>query len=171
MKLSYDEWKTTDPGAEFLGDKEQDPVWRRFWNKVRKGEDCWEWIGSKDRKGYGRLAISQVPILAHRIAWQLEHGEIPEGLCVLHHCDNPSCVRVAHLYLGDRGDNMRDCLVRSRHWTDPRLGEKHGMSKLQSVDILRIRSLDLPHKVLARMFMISRRHINDIKRRKAWRHI
>jgi hypothetical protein len=153
-----------------------DPVWRledleRFWAKVKKGEGCWEWSGSKDRKGYGRLLITQVPILAHRIAWELEHGLIPEGLCALHHCDNPSCVRVAHLYLGDRADNMRDCLARNRHRTDPQLGEKHGMAKLKSTDILTIRSFNLPHKALAEFFKISRRHINDIKRRKVWRHI
>lgn len=100
-------------------------VVKRFWAKVRKTDGCWEWTGSRDRKGYGRLSIgsrldgSKRPHGAHRIAWVLARGSIPNGLSVLHHCDNPRCVRPDHLWLGTIADNNRDMFAKGRDGADP----------------------------------------------------
>lgn len=89
----------------------------RFWPKVDKAGDCWIWKASKRRKGYGQFQLNGTMVSAHRVAWQIEHGEIPAGLLVCHHCDNPSCVRPDHLFLGTNSDNQKDAGAKKRHWT------------------------------------------------------
>ncbi len=97
------------------------PLEERFWAKVRKSDGCWEWTGAANRQGYGRIALGRAsgPRRAHRIAWELTHGPVPDGLWVLHHCDNPPCVRPDHLWLGTRADNARDCRLKGRMNTAP----------------------------------------------------
>lgn len=95
------------------------PIAQRFWTKVHCTDTCWMWSGSRDRAGYGIIwrivaGKSNRTAKAHRISWELHFGPIPEGLSVLHHCDNPPCVRPAHLYLGSQQDNMRDAVLRKR---------------------------------------------------------
>ena len=86
----------------------------RFWTFGRKGEGCWEWAATRDRRGYGRFNIGRTPRLAHRIAWELTNGPIPDGLHACHHCDNPPCVRPDHLFLGTDKDNMQDASRKGR---------------------------------------------------------
>jgi HNH endonuclease len=87
----------------------------RFWDKVLVGDNCWEWQGYKDQRGYGRTRIDGKGLLTHRVAWTIWNGPIPDGALVCHHCDNPSCVRPAHLFLGTHRDNTRDMLDKDRH--------------------------------------------------------
>lgn len=91
---------------------------KRFWPKVKMGAGCWEWTGSAGEKGYGYLhsggKVERKPLRAHRVSWEIHNGSIPDGLWVLHRCDNPRCVRPDHLFLGDRSDNMRDCAAKGR---------------------------------------------------------
>lgn len=76
---------------------------------------CWEWTGHKTRNGYGRVKVRGRRVLVHRLAFEVVHGEVPEGLRVLHHCDNPPCWRPDHLYAGTAADNKRDELERGRN--------------------------------------------------------
>lgn len=89
------------------------PIADRFWAKVEKTEGCWEWTGSKSRKGYGQFNEGR----AHRVSWEMHNGPIPEGMFVCHHCDNPPCVRPDHLFIGDNAANMRDAFAKGRHTT------------------------------------------------------
>ncbi len=87
----------------------------RFWSKVVRGEGCWIWAASVDDHGYGRFGIGRLRIEpAHRVAWMVANGPIPDGLSVLHRCDNPPCVRPDHLFLGTQRDNMRDMIAKGR---------------------------------------------------------
>jgi hypothetical protein len=86
------------------------PLIERFWSKVDKTENCWEWTGALTPNGYGRLAHEG----AHRVAYRLTYGDFDQGLFVCHRCDNPKCVRPDHLFLGTQFDNMRDCSTKGR---------------------------------------------------------
>ena len=69
--------------------------------------NCWEWIGNKDKDGYGRLSLNKI-IRAHRYSWELYFGKIPGDLIICHRCDNPPCVNPDHLFIGTHLDNARD---------------------------------------------------------------
>jgi DNA-binding CsgD family transcriptional regulator len=85
------------------------PLAERFWSRVHKNRGCWIWSGSRNRRGYGTINYDgNRPALTHRVAWELTNGPIPEGMHVLHRCDNPACVRIDHLFLGTDLDNVRD---------------------------------------------------------------
>lgn len=91
----------------------------RFWSHVdrRGGNDdcCWRWTAARDRRGYGRFGPERgQTVFAHRFAFQLECGPIPDGFCVLHRCDNPACVNPDHLWLGDRAANHFDMVQKGR---------------------------------------------------------
>lgn len=98
-----------------------DPVWR-FWSSVGETQvdGCFEWTGARTGAGYGLINIEGVLVLAHRFAYELRGETIPDGLCVLHKCDNPPCVRLSHLFLGTPKDNVQDAISKGRFWTaDP----------------------------------------------------
>ena len=93
----------------------------RFWSKVdQTGTGCWEWQGTRMAAGYGKFSYQGKSMYAHRMAWQLSNGSIPEGLYVLHRCDNPSCVRPVHLFLGTQRVNMHDAIEKGRMSGKPR---------------------------------------------------
>lgn len=98
---------------------------RRFWAKVDRGPDgaCWPWLASRlGTDGYGQFTLmtpggisrKQLHLYAHRVAWIVTYGDIPEGISVLHSCDTPTCVNPAHLFLGTQLDNMRDAAAKGR---------------------------------------------------------
>jgi len=87
----------------------------RFWAKVQKTATCWLWTGTRTRQGYGQFAVDKrTRASAHRMAYELTHGPIPEGLDVLHKCDNPPCCNPEHLFLGTHQDNMIDAVHKGR---------------------------------------------------------
>lgn len=85
-----------------------------FWGHARPAGDCLEWAGGRGSEGYGRVRIAGVPEYAHRVAYRLSKGPIPDGLTINHHCDNPPCVKPEHLYAGTVLDNVRDRVRRGR---------------------------------------------------------
>lgn len=93
------------------------PLSDRFWSHVRKGEGCWQW-DSPRANSYPRIRRGgggTPKVSAHRLAWELTHGDIPPGMFVCHHCDNKNCVRPDHLFLGKPIDNSQDMIRKGRH--------------------------------------------------------
>jgi hypothetical protein len=102
---------------------------------------------------------------AHRLAYQLFAAPIPRGLNVLHHCDNPACVRPAHLFLGTQADNMVD---------SARKGRLSRPSKLIAHQVREIRQLyaeGMRQFRIAQRFAVSPDVIRDIIRKQTWRHL
>jgi len=94
----------------------------RFWAKVKKSPGCWVWTGSRLATGYGRLKARGKHYGAHRMAYELTFWAVPSGMCVLHRCDNPPCVRPDHLFLGSNRDNVADKVAKGRQAR----GDTHG---------------------------------------------
>lgn len=94
------------------------PLSELFWRRVKKTRGCWLWTGAKTRGNYGELVHvvnrKQTGWRAHRLSWVLNKGEIPDGLQVLHRCDNPPCVNPEHLFLGTQHDNITDMWLKGR---------------------------------------------------------
>lgn len=109
----------------------------RFWEKVRKTDDCWEWTAAVHCGGYGLFNFRRRSQRAHRVSWILANGEIPKGMLVCHTCDNKLCVRPDHLFLGTYQDNNTDMCTKKRH----SFGSKNGRSKLTENDVAEIRRL------------------------------
>ncbi|MFA5898141.1 MAG: HNH endonuclease signature motif containing protein [Hyphomicrobium sp.] len=94
---------------------------KRFWARVsQQVEGCWEWQGRRMAKSpYGQTTYKSKPINAHRLAWILTHGAIPEGLVICHRCDNPPCCRPDHLFTGTHAENTADMIAKQRNHTPP----------------------------------------------------
>jgi hypothetical protein len=96
---------------------ERRPLLDRFWERVEKSDGCWTWRGDKDKDGYGRLGRGGqggLKYRAHRLSYMIHSGPIPDGVVVCHQCDNPSCVRPEHLFLGSVADDHLDAKTKGR---------------------------------------------------------
>ena len=145
---------------------------KRFWSKVVVGKDdeCWEWLGSVDMQGRAKFGIYKIPVNAARVMYQLTIGDIPEGLCVLHTCDNRGCVNPYHLYAGTNQDNVNDKVKRGRQ---PR-GEKSSPAKLTDNIVRGIVVLlkeGKTYKEIAARFNTTDERVHYIATGKAWVHI
>jgi hypothetical protein len=151
------------------------PDEERFWEKVDiKGlDDCWEWKAGRFPEGYGQFYFDDTSKYAHRVAWKFIYGDIPPGIKVLHHCDNPPCCNPIHLFLGTHTDNMRDKL--NKHRENMPKGEKHGMAKLTEKDVKKIRELyqtgNYLQREIADIFNVSQALVSAIFFRRVWKHL
>lgn len=136
----------------------------RFLEKVKISPGCWEWTANKNKKGYGRIWISGRNHFAHRVFWRMMFGEIDGSLRVLHKCDNPSCVRPSHLFLGTLAENIADRDMKKR----TARGEKNGNCKLTIDQVNAIRESGESSAVVACKFKIDRTQVNNIRARRQW---
>ena len=152
--------------------RKRKPVGVRFWAKVRKSLQCWEWTG-KLSSGYGKLWILGKHVAAHRYSWALHNGDIGKGLCICHHCDNSGCVNPHHLFEGTRKMNMVDMVNKGRNKSHYGKGESHGGSKLTDIDVRVIRAYypAINTVKLGEIFGVSNVNISEIVRRVRWSHI
>lgn len=133
---------------------------------------CWEWSGSRTSRGYGRFKIPTGKImLAHRASYMVHKGEIPSGLYICHHCDNPCCINPDHLFAGTNADNMADCARKGRSAGLRNIGQVNGRSVISEIDAKVIAKSAEPHKVLAQRYGVSRSTITHLKTGRTWRHI
>lgn len=145
---------------------------KRFWDKVRKTDTCWIWTASIRNKGrgYGQFCLNGKMVRAHRVAYELEHGPIPQGMHVCHTCDNESCVRPSHLFLGTHTDNMQDKTAKGRG-NQPK-GEAAGLAKLTEEQVREIRARYYAGGVrqvdLANEFGVAQTTISSVVRKLTW---
>lgn len=161
------------------------PLAERFWEKVNKNGPvpahrpelgrCWLWIAGINvpRGGYGMFALRKGVIRrSHRVAWELANGPIPEGLWVLHRCDNPPCVRPEHLVLGTPKDNTADMTGKGR--ANIARGSRRGGAKLTEADVVAIRAARAEGATgaeLASQYGVHRTSIYHICRGDFWKHV
>lgn len=134
-----------------------------FWNNSR----CHQWTGYRMKNGYGQFSIDCRAQYAHRVAWELSNGVVPQGMSVLHHCDNRSCVNPSHLFVGTTQDNSDDMKAKGRQ----ALGVRVKGAKLTDDAIRDIRSSSLLQKNLAEKYGVTQSMISMVRTRANWRHV
>lgn len=151
----------------------------RFWSKVQKSADpdgCWIWTGARKSDGYGLFLYENRCTGAHRIAYLLTTGTLPD-LLICHHCDNPPCVNPRHLFAGTDKDNYLDSRSkgRDRPVEGGIRGDRSPVSKVTSDQVREIRRLYFVDRIsqhrIARQFSITQTQVGHITRRVAWSHL
>jgi hypothetical protein len=133
----------------------------RFDRFVVRQPGCWGWSGAT-RNGYGALGRGghgKGLVYAHRLSWELANGPIPDGMCVLHRCDNPPCANPDHLWLGTKTDNNRDMVAKGRHI---------GYRRLTVDQVREIRRSGERVRVLADRFGVSISAIYQVRSGRNW---
>jgi hypothetical protein len=168
---------------------------QRFLSKLRDAPNgCRVFVGHIEANGYGRFAVNRRMRWAHRVAWELFVGPIPDGMFVLHRCDNRPCCNVEHLFLGTHADNMADMARKGRHFSItspdriPR-GARHGRStspektaRGSRVHTASLREEQIPGirariragescASIARSLGVSRSVISNVSNRRYWTHV
>lgn len=155
----------------------------RFYSKVDfcPGSGCLFWTAGRYNTGYGQFCVNKFGRGAHRVAWEIANGPIPEGMFVCHRCDNPACVRPAHLFLGAPADNSADMRRKGRQARGSRFagrpvlrGEAHGRAVLCEDSVRRIRAMHsagATKQSLADRFGVHRAQIRRVVTFKSWKHV
>jgi hypothetical protein len=146
-------------------------VEERFWRRVDRSRSCWIWKGGVRGDGYGAFSAGLRQVAAHRFSYELVHGEIPEGMVVMHSCDVPTCVNPAHLRLATPAENAADSARKARR---PRGSRQHA-AKLTEGQVLGLRDRyaagGVTQAQLAAEYGISHALVSNIVTRKAWKYI
>lgn len=141
----------------------------RFWAKVTIAgpDECWLWTAATYRNGYGAFGVSgraRRMTGAHRFAYELTHGPIPDDLLVCHTCDVRACVNPAHLFLGTHRDNLTDMATKGRSTR----GVKNTQAKLTEAEVLAIRADGRFGREVAADYGVSEGTIYNIWHRRTW---
>jgi hypothetical protein len=131
---------------------------------------CWEWIGRVKSTGYGYMRAYGRSIGTHRFSWGLHRGPIPDGLHVLHRCDNRACVNPAHLFLGTNADNMHDKFVKAKQAR----GEGHGNAKLTDAAVREIRRRAAAGEgltAIGRSLGVGQTTVSYVVKGRTWKHV
>lgn len=146
-------------------------------------DGCWEWKGGRSEEGYGGFMFNYKRRSASRTSYEQNVGEIGEGLCVLHSCDNPPCCNPSHLFLGTNLDNIKDKVAKGRQANGDKIrsgqknmrrGEGVGTSRLTAEVVMDIRRAELAgdsKAKIARRFGISQSHASQIVSGQSWAHL
>lgn len=146
-----------------------------FWRRVDQSGDCWVWTGTSLDAGYGRIGWRGEKVIASRLAYELTVGPIPDGMWVLHRCDNPPCVNPEHLFLGTRQDNIDDMVAKGRQRSGGHAtaADRNARAKLTWEKVREIRRRYIPRRVslarLAREFGVSPDTVHAVVRGDSWR--
>lgn len=135
--------------------------------KADEATGCIEWTGTLWKTGYGRFQMDNRSHKAHRVAYELAKGHLPEGACLLHRCDNRRCINVEHLFIGTRKDNNLDKTAKGRQAK----GVDVNTAKINDEVARRIRTDDRDSKVIAAEVGLSWGHVNKIRHGRAWAHV
>lgn len=131
---------------------------------------CHEWTKHRDKNGYGKISIKNKPHSAHRVSYETYVGPIPEGLWVLHKCDNPICFNPDHLYTGDNKQNCKDRADRGRTLK----GADNGNSKLSHDQVVEIKKRlyngETPNEIFPD-YPVSGKCLRNIRDNKSWTHV
>jgi hypothetical protein len=160
------------------------PLSERFWSKVAMGSDdeCWNWQAAVAKVGYGAIGLGRKHegiAFSHRVAWTLTYGPIPDGLYVLHRCDNRRCCNPAHLFLGTHADNMQDAKQKGRlvFQAQPERmvrGERHPRATLNDAIVRKIRELraaGLTHAEIATRTGATKANVFYVASGRSWNHV
>ena len=148
------------------------PLAERFWSRVpgKPQDECWEWSGHCGNHGYGVIRDRKKFLTAHRVSYAINRGEIPNGLWVLHTCDNRKCVNPSHLFLGTHRDNDDDKMNKGRQSK----GEQTGLAKVNSAEVREIRATlktGLTQEAVGAKYGLHQSQVSRIGRSKSWAHI
>lgn len=144
-------------------------IYEAFFRNVIARAGCWGWRGYT-AEGYGQVQVNGEQLTAHRMSWEIYHSPIPDGMFVLHHCDDHICSNPDCLFLGTQADNIADMVGKRRHYK----GIEHWKAVLCEDDVRAIRSLyasGVVQTTLASQFGVVQTQVSNIVCRKSWRHV
>lgn len=162
-------------------------LWRLAEKVVIVASGCWEWVGSRNQSGYGVLSLKnpdwpESTALLHRIVYAACVGPVPEGASICHHCDNPSCLRPSHLFVGSNADNVADKVNKGRQASGEQIrtnhehlrGDRIKTARLTAEDVMSIREAEQKGESIesiAKRFAVSATQVSAIVRGIAWAHL
>lgn len=138
---------------------------QRFNSKVSVTPACWLWTGARSGLRYGGLKHEGKVLRTHRVSYELHKGPIPDGMSVMHRCDNPLCVNPDHLQIGTHLDNMQDMFSKGRRL--PASGERNGRAKLSDQQAAEVAYSTVPSEKLGILLGISGARVRQIRRASA----
>lgn len=145
----------------------------RFWGFVAVGDGCWEWTGNRLQSGYGRISNGQFPfkcLRAHRVAYEIWFGPIPDDILVCHTCDNRGCVNPSHLFLGNHADNHADRNAKQRQARGERINTAQ-LTEEEAQDVIALYSDGVSRPFLAESFGVNWGTIDAVVIGESWKHL